>query len=185
MRKIGAYLFLFTFLVLAACAPEPWGTKWDRFIDQEGVTVEIREDTRVISLPNGIRVIETRNNGKVTSSATDDSGYGAVLCNWDIFVHLHNYLDMCFPKKYIRHKARMSKAIDKINDFIIANSMEPVTKEMLTTAAKKRGRNKMDCKSKSLENIAQRFLELPEDEFFSGVEELLSVPRPPLYDPCL
>src|SRR6185369_1442516 len=61
----------------------------------------------------------------------DMSGKGAVLCFWHIFQQVRNAIDACTPGEFHALHSDMSWAIDATNDFIVANSPQPVTKAEL------------------------------------------------------
>jgi hypothetical protein len=189
-RVILISLFSLALITLGSCAQhEAWGTKWDTVIGQPGVSVSFEkdlnnDDIRIIELPSGIRVIETHKDGKITSVATDNSGYGAILCNWEIYVTMRNLLDVCYPQQYATRKKELDTNIDRINNFIVANSMEPLTKELIELAAKKRIPNEKSCNETEAKNMLHKYIVISKEDLMHGTDILLSVPRPPVFDPC-
>jgi hypothetical protein len=80
----------------------------------------------------------------------------------------------------------VANAIDRIDDFIVANSLIPVSKAELQKGAASRRENVSQlCRSDGLAGMVKAFGSISHDKFMSSVADLLSVPRPPVMNPCL
>jgi len=134
---------------------------------------------------------------QVTSSSQpefDSSGKGAVLCTWFIIVDVRNAIDACFPSEFGDLRVNLTGAIDKTNDFIVANSPTPVTKEELNQVIAKRlaeasaqvamGGSATGCKSRR-DQFIEPMARQSRDDFHRWLADFLSVPRKPLMNPCL
>jgi hypothetical protein len=144
------------------------------------------EDTEV-KLPNGVTFHQVRRDGNAQTFANDVSGHGAVLCSWGIYVALEAALEVCPEYRDEPLKAGLNDAIDRINDFIVANSLSPVTKtELEKRAASVTGDVSQLCRPGGpVAAMLKSFKSMPHDKFMSSVADLLSVPRPPVMNPCL
>src|SRR5581483_3418387 len=94
---------------------------------------------------DGREIVEIRRGGVVITeadgrlvSAVDRSGHGAVLCAWRVYVDTIAALDVCEPAGHPELRQDLREAIDKMADFIVANSATPVTKEELGKYIEKR-----------------------------------------------
>lgn len=141
------------------------------------------EDT-VVKLPSGVVFRSVRRNGKTQTVGADHSGHGAVLCSWEIYVTLAAALEICPEYRNESLKTSLTSAVDKINDFIVANSMAPVSKAELEKSAISKREGRL-CQSRGVAAMLKSAGSVPHDELMSGVADLLSVPRPPVMNPCL
>ena len=168
-------------LDLAALAKQP-GTEVIRRSEGGKEIVEIRRGGVVI----------TRQRG-VTIAAVDHSGHGAVLCAWRIYVDTLAALEVCQPDTHAALRQDLLQATEAIADFIVANSLTPVKKADLeayvaTRRAETRAQSNAAGKACSPEFIEQSLPKLeavPHDERQAQTADMLSVPRPPVMDPCL
>jgi hypothetical protein len=165
---------------LDAVAAQP-GAQTTTTVHEDG-----SEDTEV-TLPNGVVFHQVRRNDNTQTFASDVSGHGAVLCSWGIYVALEAALEICPEYRNEPLKAELADAIDRINDFIVANSLSPVTKtELEKRAASSRRDVSQLCQPDSpVAGMLKSFQSMPHDKFMSSVADLLSVPRPPVMNPCL
>lgn len=187
-RILSGALFV---LVAGAAAPQ---SDWDRMMALPGTTktVTIASDDSVrteIRFASGVTFFEVRKDGKSTYFSVDNSGHGAVMCSWTIYVEMSAAMDVC-PDPDPRFKEELTSAIDRIDDFIVANSPLPVTKaaieerqkaEMARTA--KLGAARL-C-SGDFAQLLAKLRATPREKFRHEVDDLLSVPRPPVMNPCL
>jgi hypothetical protein len=138
----------------------------------------------VVKLPNGVIFRRVERNGETRTVGTDLSGHGAVLCSWEIYATLAAALEICPEYQNESLKASLASAVDRINDFIVANSMFPVS----TAEVEKRAASKREarlCRSRDLAGMIKSIGSVSHDKLMSGVADLLSVPRPPVMNPCL
>src|SRR5262245_30157593 len=95
---------------------------------------------------NGRDVVEIRRGGVTVTLRDgeqvgfDNSGYGAIWCTWEISVGATSAADICFPGEFTELSTVLSAQIEALNDFIIANSLTPVTKDDLQARLDDRSR---------------------------------------------
>ena len=77
-------------------------------------------------------------------------------------------------------EALLDEAIDKTNNFIVANSLTPTTKEELEDKIKQS--TSYGCAPRGIIN---RFKAHSPEKFRSATDDLLSISRPPVMEPCL
>ena len=152
-------------------------------------------ETRTLDFPGKVQITETRSiYGSQGSMGSDNSGKGAILCTWMIYGTTKHFLDVCGGKNDQGARMRLDKTIDKINDFIVANSLTPVTKDELNKKIKTMGfdESRMSkeellkvCQSKDMRSFGDYARTTPEDKFNAAIEDALSIPRPPVLNPCL
>jgi hypothetical protein len=111
------------------------------------------------------------------------------MCAWEIYVGLAAALETCPEYRNEPLRADLSNAIDKINDFIVANSLSPVSKAQLEKGAASRrdvpGLCQPDGAAGMVKSLASVSHDQLHDKLMSSVADLLSVPRPPVMNPCL
>jgi hypothetical protein len=121
----------------------------------------------------------------------DESGKGAVVCSYAIYVGVQAVTKHCGWSRGPTDDA-VDRAIKSMEQFIIANNKVPVTQEMLDRLRarefeKHRG---VSCErdpgnfGSSIEFIYMLRTQPPE-EIDAGVADLLSIPREPRMNPCL
>ncbi|MFK5980592.1 MAG: hypothetical protein QM488_17095 [Rhizobiaceae bacterium] len=168
-------------------------------------------ETREFVLPGNILVRENRKNEKIIGSfLLDQSGFGSILCTQSILLSTKIWLDVCDDFNNSKSSERLNIAIGRIFKFIVENSILPVSINELNIqldikAVKLRTyiletqQNSGDTKNIALlqcrgahdeaiefvEQISNRIAEQSEKEFEQSIDELLSVPRLPVMNPCL
>lgn len=117
----------------------------------------------------------------------DESGQGAVLCMWSIYVGLNQGVEICALEPRASD-ADIADGITRIETFILEHTTQGITQATLD-----------DHKARVLEQTKQF---LPEqapamcndiaamrdalgDDVESRTRELLSVPREPVWNPCI
>jgi hypothetical protein len=92
----------------------------------------------VVKLPSGVAFHWVRRNGETRTFGSDRSGRGAVLSSWGLYVDLAAAREIC--PEYLNKplETDLANAVDKINDFIVANSLFPVSKVGLEKRAASR-----------------------------------------------
>jgi hypothetical protein len=152
-------------------------------------------ESRTLDFGNGVTIVEERGEGRSGSSGWDRSGAGAVLCAWEIYVLVHALAEVC-PGVDADLNEALKIAVDRINHFIVENSIHPVTSDEVNAAVVRK-------KARALFSLPTddpaRLLELCRKSDFSpypkkpvsrtegsqSVDELLAIPRPPVMNPCL
>jgi hypothetical protein len=168
-------------LDVAALAKQP-GTEVIRRSEGGREIVEIRRGGVVITQEGG-----------VMTAAVDRSGHGAVLCAWRVSVDTLVALDVCQPGGHDELRQDLARATDAIADFIVANSLTPVRKaDLQAYVAKRRAETQAQsnaagraCSPEFLEQSLPMMEAVPHDERAAQTIDMLSVPRPPVMDPCL
>jgi hypothetical protein len=122
----------------------------------------------------------------------DHSGHGAVLCAWNIYVGLAAVLDVCFPDEEPELREDLHRGIEAMKEFIVTNSLQPVSKADLEAqvaralAQARELSTKGQCSAlKSEDTVLHAIQSLPREQRRASVADLLSVPRPPVMNPCL
>jgi len=194
---------LLTMLFVAGVGASQWSPFWDALAQRpdakvtDGVNLQ-GEETRRIELSPGVVFSLTRHGDKITSFESDISGHGAVRCAWEIYVTVRAHVEACSPGEDPDLEAELDYVIDQINDFIAENSLVPITKPQLMEAveqhkleAKKAmiGLSHEDqrkkCEADGVSPIAKTAKSTPHDAWVSSLTKLLSVKRPPVWNPCL
>lgn len=174
-----------------------WGPVWDNLAEQPGAKVEDAihdgKETRNIRLPSGVSFYLTRNGGKITSVERDNTGLGAVMCTWALYVELRALFDACSPAVGEQVKAEFDRELSRIKTFIVENSITPVTAEQLEgqiASFKRRAIENAPKMSDEQRQMCKHFAahEMTEEEreqSYSQITRLLSKKRPPVMNPCL
>jgi len=189
---------------LAAYAGEAqWSPLWDALAKRSDAKVidgvnDKGEATRRIDLSPGVSFSLERHGDRITSMGIDTSGLGAVQCSWEIYVGVRSYTEACFPGEDRSFEADLDDGIDRMNDFIVENSLVPVTKSQLQDAVGQRNREakeavrgrsdddrRKQCAANAISPMASAFRSTSHDSRVSMVNKLLSVKRPPVKNPCL
>jgi len=103
-----------------------------------------------------------------------------------IYIELAAALEICPEYRNEPLKADLADAIDRINDFIVANSLSPVSKAELEKRAASRREDVSLCRPNgALGGMLKSIGSASHEKLMSSVADLLSVPRPPVANPCL
>jgi hypothetical protein len=167
---------------------------WDILSKQKDAEITLKEmpdgkTIRTAKFKSGVVFTETENGG---AFASDNSGLGAVMCGWMTHSHISNLLQSCRPDSHPKLKGAYKKAVDRINDFIVLNSLTPVTKPEIEAAAKnmfdsERKNTPLDklCTSEFLPESKEDIDDVALKKFEANIDNFLSMPRPPVAEPCL
>jgi len=156
-------------------------------------------------LINSVMFSRFKQGGKSSLVSQDVSGRGAVMCAWGIYSMLRAGMDFCLADEHQEAKDALSRALSDMNVFIMANSVLPVTLDQLERrTAEIRAKTIADakklkpeeilraCRSGDFSGFYKQFLDQPPEEYQRAiakmrteVADLLSVPRPPVTNPCL
>ena len=192
---------------LAARASD-WGAVWDSLAEQPGATVSDGKDVdgspiRQINLASNVSFLLRRKGDHVEVTGVDNSGHGAVACAAQTFPPLLLIIDTCAPGKYPEVRKALGQALNDIDDFIVKNSVVPVTKETLqqerrATEAKVRaqsaGMTPDDIAKECHRPDFQSWLSKLEpgsgdhdeaERIRQVTKDLLAAPRPPVRNPCI
>ncbi len=121
-------------------------------------------------------------DGEILS--VDHSGGGAILCLQFIYVDLKNMMDKCRPEE-TEIRETLDLAIEKIENFIVTNSLSPVTKAELENARQtSRDKFPVQCELYSeVEGLIPKKTEL--ERFQKSIDASIATPRPPVIETCL
>jgi hypothetical protein len=156
-------------------------------------------DTEVIRrTENGSEVVEIRRGGVTINlkdglrNGFDNSGHGAIWCNWELIVGAKIAADVCFPGEFAEVSSLLGEQIGQLDDFIVANSLTPVSKADLkdlydSRASSIRPGNEacLNPRRYFLEPLKQRLQSTPRADVERQFEQVLAPPRPPVINPCL
>jgi hypothetical protein len=176
---------------------------FDQLAQQPGAQVreEIAPDgslEKEILLPSGVAFTRRQLGDKVSVVDEDRTGHGAVLCAWSLYIALGVTLEACGKRQEDELRQHLAAAIDEINNFIVSNSLTAVTKEEVESrvlqtraahwrriAAVSAAEVKRSCTSGDAARMIAGFSVQRAEERRGALEKLLSVPRPPVLNPCL
>jgi hypothetical protein len=201
---------LLLFSPLAAFAQSaPWNTPYDPYFDRADLAHEFKvlpdgTEIRKVMLPGGVLLEMELTDGKIQIATFDQSGHGAVLCAKGIYQRVRVALDACQDVENERVSRLVDEALDRMDHFILSNSIEPVTMSQLQERDQtklRKLRNDLigegasgklkSCKAEVPERVqfparlVSAFDETSDEEFRAKVDDLLSVPRLPAMNPCL
>lgn len=171
-----------------------WET-WDSVARQPDAQVTIKKEAdgqerRDILLPGKVSIRQWRGDGRSRTEVSDISGLGAVMCANLFYLEYSVYSD-CQPKSMHNNQMKMAvqESIDRINDFVVANSPAKITKEELREGAHQYlmqiQPDPTRCEMHSREGIFERSGWTTPEALKKSTDKLLSVPRPPAIEPCL
>ena len=191
MRKRLFALALSLLSAVAVTCPGTQAIDLDEFAKQPGVEVTTRMigDKKVTSYRKAGVVFEKWPDYVVSIDQTE---FGAVMCTWSFYVDFMLSADACFPDSRVELKAHLAYAVNAMNDFIVANSLDPVKKADLEDyIAKRRRENFSHTPSRligtpqcHLSALLMGFEKTTPEEWRAAIDKLLSVPRPPVMNPC-
>jgi hypothetical protein len=186
---------------IAQTQPAPAFVDFDKLAAQPGTNIihSKRGDEDVTELQRGgVSVQITRRGDKIQTLGVDHSGHGAVLCAWQIYIALRAELDTCFAGKYPELRDDISTSIGAINKFIVTNSFLPTSQNEVEASAlaedmKLRSpiaKMPLDqlakvCQSGSLGKMVIQAAKATHTQRQKSTDDLLSIPRPPVLNPCL
>ena len=189
---------------LAAHAQQAhWSPFWDEVAARPDVKVVDGTDhkgaeTRRIEFPSGVSFNLTREGDKIWAFGADTSGHGAVQCSWELYLGARSYVEACLPGEDPSFEARLDSALDRMNDFIVENSLVPTAKSQLQEAVEKRKRlareqlrglsdddRRKKCEGNVMRPLIDRMKSVSHDAWVAGLDKSLSVKRPPVMNPCL
>lgn len=191
MRYYKITLFSLSLLIVFLLGANPSKAEndlWEKLAARPDVEIVMHDGLRSVRFASGVVAMEAKNGGVAW---VDETGLGAVQCAWRMYSHIRLQSEQCYDDSRVNLKTALKDAVDRIEVFIVENSLTPVTKLDLEAAAFE-AFNKVKYRSKDemcSDGFAPHLLPNQDDEFIlnltQGVDELLSVPRPPVMNPCL
>ena len=177
-----------------------WGTDYDVLLSRSDVEVEYftSEDgweVRKLTSPGPVIINERRRGEEYEVTSLDRSGLGAVRCAWEIYATLEYLARRCEATFEPRFVLALRDSVDQIEDFMRENSMTPVSDEQFKTFRESweqqqekwypHSEDEDICKYDPLLHMAYQFSAKGEAKFRDSIDELLSVPRLPVMNPCI
>ncbi|TWB38755.1 hypothetical protein FBZ91_10683 [Nitrospirillum viridazoti] len=156
-------------------------------------------ETREITYAGGVVARQWRDgSGKPQTMVEDRSGHGAVLCLREIYIGLREDLDICRQDGDDALRRVMDEGLDRIDDFVVANSLTPITKDALRATEETRLKKQRDaaalrgpeaqakiCGGGDAQRMLGGLRSASLDKLRAELAAALSVPRPPVSNPCL
>jgi hypothetical protein len=167
-----------------------------------------------LNIPVGTKLITTKSpDGKVLSQLEFEGGVtiselekggtleidynksGAIMCGWGVYRHLKLLMDECHRDE-IEVREKLDVAVSRYKDFIVANSLRPVTRagledefqKLISDSLQRSGKITPDICKGDFDNFAQQILSQKSywlEHFDKSLDESLATPRPPVINPCL
>ena len=143
----------------------------------------------------GASIQRFRSGGHVETLGIDRSGHGAVLCTWQFFIAMRQGLNTCAPGQSSPIRDELDRSIAAANAFIVKNRPRTVT--LAEIEARVRALNAQadagyaslapEARAKACATswAAQAAARLTPAELRHETDDLLSVPRLPVMNPCL
>ena len=199
MIRLILVLLLFASIPQSANS-QAWGTKYDVLLEQENAEVEVTttkkgKETRTFTLPGPVIVEERRHGDEYHASVTDKSGHGAIMCAWIIYSDILYAAEFCSNLRTPELMERLTEAVDRIEDFYRQNQFPALSDTPLATMKPQYRERQVQqygppggtlrCENPSLALFVRRMLKGDRAKFDAKIDDLLSVPRPPVFSPCL
>jgi hypothetical protein len=190
MRSTSTFFFL-AGLALSAISVSASAQQidYDELAKRPGFTVtrKVVKGEEIVTIRKESVEIEVSSAGTVGMDKDT-----AVLCLWNEYVKLHVGADYCFPDSERELREDFAEAVERFKDFIVANSLTPITRSALDAFVEKR-RTELLSQVPKTPTGAPR---CPKTELFvdyqadgrekrrADVAKILAVPRPPVMNPC-
>lgn len=178
-------------LVLAASTAHAQPLDLDAIAKQPGTEV-IRNGDKVEIRRAGVTV-QIDKDGE---TSIDHSGK-AVLCYWNMAIIAKMSADLCYPGEFTELSKEMGERIAAMNDFIVANSLRPVTKaELEKKIAERFAKAAAGIKAAGVPPAENKVCQRQREEdliplnaglakYREEFKEVTAVPRPPAFNPCM
>jgi hypothetical protein len=199
---------LFAFMLLGAAfhsamADEDWGHDYDALIAEPGTkvtygSVNQGDPTREIRVSSGVAYTQVRHDGKLAYVMESDfSGRGAVACFYSIYLAVEAVGAVCGPSQ--NGASDLGAQLARIERFIVANEPQRGALSGKAIAEARIAAFKAQAVATVPAAAAKSaFCQGPQAKFLLGlaaqtdaaklkanVDNLLSVPRPAVMNPCL
>jgi hypothetical protein len=117
----------------------------------------------------------------------DVSGKGAVLCAWMLYDTVAIIGETCHRNRDEALQTELRNSVSRIETFIMANSREPASREGLDEARRQR-RAELDrrlCRQRDAVDMYRAVRDQGPEKLRSDIDDLLSIPREPVMNPCV
>jgi len=156
--------------------------------------VKVSADGNTLNFPGGVTITH---QGRFTVG-DDNSGHGAVLCAWEMYLSVKKMTELCHFDGDKAFNGRLNRAINRIDDFIVANSLSSVTKAEVEQqsiylieqnlpspkGADQEAAVRKQCAAE-FKSLINDYRSMTPERFNGHIDDLLSVPRPAVMAPCL
>jgi len=143
---------------------------------------------RQVRLPGGVVFSEVWQGKDHYITGSDESRHGPVMCIWTIHATRLGMLEVCPSSDLAPWKAELTSALDKIDDFIVANNLTPISEESLKerraklvdrlraeVAAMTPSEVERACRSGSVEEMLGPLRSMSVEKFRADLEQVLAV----------
>jgi hypothetical protein len=137
-------------------------------------------------------------DGKTRWMGIDHSRHGAILCTHAFYVLAAQHIDSCEPGDNTDKRDAIQQAISTVHDFIVENSITPITRQQLDEQLAANNAKKSETeKTPSAENVRQTCKYVNSitqnimavgstpEERQAALKKRLGPPRWPVLNPCL
>ena len=177
--RIGGGAAVAAALAAGACAPGQGRP------GAEGQVAESAEAT-VSDTGRGYDAVTTE--GVDGEAQVDNTGKGAVLCARMLYIAAEQVGRQCAAGQDAAFQQELTRSLSRIDRFIIANSSQPVTQAQLDAArAREQAQNRRHVKlcEGDMLGLYQAIRAQGPQAMRTSVDDLLSIPREPVLNPCL
>lgn len=117
----------------------------------------------------------------------DQSGKGAVICVWSIYVDIQQGIELCdLPP--MAGDEDLAPSIRRVEEFILEHTTRGVTQAMLDSHKSRtyeQSKQALSTQSDGLCETVKMLREKMVGNLVAATDDLLSVPREPLWNPCI
>jgi hypothetical protein len=174
-----------------ALATQP-GTELTRSHDANG--------DEILELHRGGVVITQRfHDGKAVKTETvDRSGKDAVFCVWELWVSLREDFATCYPDSHPDIHEELDSDLEDINRFIVANDIFGTSMDQIQARIDQQhagyeaeiskqtpARIRISCRSGNRARALDSLIRIGSLRLHRKIADVLSIPRPPVSNPCL
>lgn len=163
---------------------------------QPGVVVAHRPDGATTWTRNGVVIERDVKGSAATAFSYDTTGKGAVMCTLMVDVEIRAILDTCpsEPLGDLRHD--LDDSIARINDFVVRNSLTPISLDALHAQEAADGAQAVAgvprppepgklCTEGATSLFVATLARMTREQRRKATDDLLSIPRWPVLNPCL
>ena len=164
----------------------PAGTRLNMIMSPSGKVL------RQLEFAGGVTISELEKGGTLE---IDHSKGGGIMCGWGLSRHLKLFMDECHRDE-IEVREKLDIAVSRYKDFIVANSLRPVTQAALEDEFQKNisdglqrsGKTMPDICKGDFDKFARQILSQKSywlEHIDKSLDESLATPRPPVNNPCM
>jgi len=147
---------------------------------------------RQLKFAGGVTISELEKGGTLEM---DHNVGGGIMCLWGLYRNVKLLMDECHREE-TEVREKLDVALSRLKDFIVANSLTPVTlsgledqfQKHIAESLQRTGKKMPDiCKGGGAQ-IALQFLSTKSswlEHFPKTLDVLLATPRPPVINPCI